>query len=56
MKRNKKTFFFISDFLLKTRSSTRHIKYNVIDFAPSNKPIMANKLPSTNLQQFLKRI
>ena len=28
---------------------TNHIKNKVIDFAPTNKPIMANKLPSTNL-------
>ena len=26
-------------------SPTRHVKYKVIDFAPSNKSIMANKLP-----------
>ena len=32
---------------------TRHIKYKVINFAPTNKPIMANKLPSTHLGRFL---
>ena len=34
----------------------RHIKYEVIDFAPGNKSIMANKLPLTNLETFLGRI
>ena len=29
---------------------TRHITYNRIDFAPCNKPIMANKLLLTNLE------
>ena len=32
---------------------TRHIKYKVINFAPSNKPIMANKLASRNLERFV---
>ena len=27
----------------------------MIDFAPSNKSNMANKLPSTNLERFLRR-
>ena len=35
---------------------TRHIKYKRIDFVPCNKSIMANKLPSTNLERFLRRI
>ena len=35
---------------------TRHIKYKVIDFAPSNKSIMANKLASINLEHFLRLI
>ena len=34
----------------------RHIKYKVIDFTSSNKSIMANKLPSTNLERCLGRI
>ena len=40
---------------------TRHLKYKVINFAPSNKStinnqlqIMAKKLPSTNLERFLR--
>ena len=35
---------------------TRHIKYKTIDFAHCNKSIMANKLLSTNLERFLRRI
>ena len=35
---------------------TRHLKYKRIDFAPCNKPIMANKLLLTNLERFLRRI
>ena len=31
---------------------TRHIKYKRIDFIPCNKSIVANKLLSTNLEQF----
>ena len=40
----------------KNHPLTRHIKYKVIIFASSNTSIMANKLPSTNLEQFLRRI
>ena len=35
---------------------TRHIKYKVINFASSNKSVMANKLPSINLEGVLRRI
>ena len=35
---------------------TRPIKYKLISFAPSTKWFMAIKLPSTNLEQFLRRI
>ena len=35
---------------------TPYKKNKKIDFAASNKSIMANKLPSTNLEQFLRRI
>ena len=35
---------------------TRQIKYKRIDFAPCNKSITANKLLSTNLERFLRRI
>ena len=32
----------------------RHIKFKMINFASINKSIMANKLTSTNLEQFLR--
>ena len=35
---------------------TRHIKYKNIDLVPCNKSIMANKLRSTNLERFIRRI
>ena len=35
---------------------TRHIKFKKIDIAPCNKLNMANKLLSTNLERFLRRI
>ena len=35
---------------------TRHIKYKKRDFVPCNKSIMANKLRSTNLERFIRRI
>ena len=40
----------------KNHPPTRHKKYKRIDFAPCNKPIMANKLLSTNLERFPRRI
>ena len=35
---------------------TRYIKYKKIDFVTCNKSIMANKLRSTNLERFIRRI
>ena len=35
---------------------SRHTKYKRIDFAPFNKPSMADKLLLTNLERFLRRI
>ena len=35
---------------------TRHVNYKKIDFAPFNESTMANELPSTSLEQFLRRI
>ena len=35
---------------------TRHTKYKWIDFAPCNKPIMANNFLLTNLERFLRQI
>ena len=43
-------------FFCENNSATRHIKYKSIDFVPYNKSIMANKLLSTNLERFLRRI
>ena len=45
-------FFYI--FFCENHLLTGHITFKVINFAPSNKSIMANKLPSTNLEQFLR--
>ena len=33
-----------------------HVKYKVIDFVSSKKSIMANQLPLTNLDWFLRNI
>ena len=35
---------------------THHIKYKLINFTPIIKLIMANKLPSTKLELFLRQI
>ena len=35
---------------------TRHIKYKKINFAPTIISMMADKLLSTNLEQFLRQI
>ena len=51
-----KFFFLKFEFFYENHPSTRHIQYKGIDFVPSNKSIMANKLRSTNLERFLRRI
>ena len=51
----KKKKFLKFEIFNKNHPPTRHTKYKRIDFAPCNKPIMANKL-LTNLEQFLRRI
>ena len=43
-------------FFYENHPPTRHIKYKRIDFVPCNKSIMANKLPTTNLERFLRQI
>ena len=49
----KKVFFSkYCNFFYKNHPPTRHIKYKMIDFAPCNKQIMANKLLCTNLERF----
>ena len=50
------TFFLKFEIFNEIHLPTRHIKYKKTDFAPCNKSIMANKLPLTNLEQFLRRI
>ena len=49
-------FLKIEFFLNENHPPTRHIKYKRIDFVPCNKSVMANKLRSTNLERFLRRI
>ena len=51
-----KIFFLKIEFFYENHPPTRHIKYKNIDLAPCNKSIMANKLLSTNLERFLRRI
>ena len=53
-KTKKKTFFLFKIFC--ENQLPRHIKYKVINFAPINKLVMSNKLSSTNLERFLRRI
>ena len=50
LKKIKQNEFFFLHFTIfcENHSPTHHIKYKVIDLAPSTKLIMANKLPSTN--------
>ena len=43
-------------FLIENHPRTRHIKSQMIDFAPCNKSSKANELLSTNLERFLRRI
>ena len=45
--------FFVKLRLFVNITPLRHIKFKKIHFDPSNKSIMANKLPSTNLEHFL---
>ena len=56
MKQNENFFLLKFEFFYKNHPDTRHIKYKRIDFAPCNKPFMANKLLLTNLERFLRRI
>ena len=57
MKQNKMKFFFLKfEIFYENHPPTRHIKYKKIEFVPCNKSIMANKLRSTNLERFIRRI
>ena len=51
-----KNNFFNFDIFCENHPCTRYLKYKVIHFAAKIKLIMANKLPSTNLELFLRRI
>ena len=51
-----KIFFFKFEIFYENHPPTRHLKYKKIDFVPCNKSIMANKLRSTNLERFIRRI
>ena len=46
-------FSFQFEIFCENHFPTRHIKYKVINFAPSNKSIVASKLSSTNSERFL---
>ena len=41
----KETFLINFETFCEIHSPTRHVKHKVIDFAPSNKSIITNKLP-----------
>ena len=51
-----KFFFLKFEIFYENHPPTRHLKYKKIDFVPCNKPIMAHKLRSTNLERFIRRI
>ena len=51
-----KFFFPKFEIFCENHPPTRHMKYKKIDFVPCNKSIMANKLRSTNLERFIRRI
>ena len=51
-----KFFFLKFEIFYENHPPTSHIKYKKIDFVPCNKSIMTNKLRSTNLERFIRRI
>ena len=51
-----KFFFLKFEIFYENYPPTRHLKYKKIDFVPCNKSIMVNKLRSTNLERFIRRI
>ena len=52
----KKKILKFEIFFMKSSPHTPYIEYKRIDFAHCNKSIAANKLLSTNLERFLRRI
>ena len=51
-----KFFFLKFEIFYENHHPARHIKNKKIDFVPCNKSIMANKLRSTNLERFIRRV
>ena len=51
-----KFFFPKFEIFYENHPPTRHIKHKNLDFVPCNKSIMTNKLRSTNLERFIRRI
>ena len=51
-----KFFFLKFEIFYENHPPTRQIKYKKVDFVPCSKSIMANKLRSTNLERFPRRI
>ena len=49
-------FFLKFEIFYEKYPPTRLIKYKKKDFVPCNKSIIANKLRSTNLERFIRRI
>ena len=49
------SFFSKLSFFVKSYPA-RHVSYKVIKFATNNKSVMAKRLPSSNLEYFLRRI
>ena len=49
-------FFFKFEIFYENHPPTLHIKNKKRDFVPCNTSIMANKLRSTNLERFIRRI
>ena len=49
-------FFFKFVFFYKNHHLTRHVKFKMTNFFPSNTSIMPNKIPLTNLERLLGRI
>ena len=54
--KKEKKFLFKFEIFGENHSPTRHLKYKVINLASSYKIIKAEKLHSTNLEQFIRRI
>ena len=56
MKKKLKILFLKLEIIYENHPPKRHIKHKKINFTPCNKSIIANKLLSTFLERFLRRI